>query len=451
MHIHMLSNSLRMNSGFSIVAKNLAIGLKKLGHQVTFTGMQTAYMSEWVNNIEVLPIQVYYVDDLTQFMMTLDRIKPDIVLSIFQMDMGTNNPFTRVFPKTIIYCPAEGRNIPQGMTNDLLQIKMDGGLVVAQCQYGKSEMKLALGGLDVQCIYHGYDPNIFKPLNLNDDEKIRYCYYKTEDGQANSNPISLHQMGCYDCKLNNKEQTNCPHYKEEQVSILRFVNGKWKEESINIHDLPSITKNVYVLGFVGQNIGVRKRIERLLNAYSIFIKCSKQIRDRTALHLHTKPIAIDGINLIKIIQDLGLSDNIMFSYGTHRSSGWTENGMNILYNTFDVNVSASSSEGFGLPILESMTAGIPNIGPDCSSFTELIGKDEKTRRGLLASIGEWQMIQDGSMRALVNEENLARQMKELYQNKDLYKLCSKNAIEFSSNYTWEKICSKWDDLLKTMK
>jgi glycosyltransferase involved in cell wall biosynthesis len=274
---------------------------------------------------------------------------------------------------------------------------MNGGAVVAQCQYGQSEMKLALGGMDIPYIFHGYDPDIFRPLDLKKIDDIRYCYYKTEDGKVDSDPVSLHTKGCYDCQLNSKEQAKCPYYKEENVSILRLINGKWAEESIPITGLSNITKNKWVFGFVGQNIGIRKRIERLLKAYSIFIKDSRQLKDRTVLHLHTKPIAIDGINLIKVIQDLGIQDNIIFSYGTHRSSGWTEQAINILYNTFDTNISASSSEGFGLPTLESMVCGIPNIGPDCSSFTELIGEDPKTRRGLLASIIDWQMIQDGCL------------------------------------------------------
>ncbi len=440
-----------MNSGFSIVTRHLAIGLKRLGHEISMTAMQNAYTSSWHYGIEAYPIQVYYVDDMTQYMMTLDRTKPDVVLAIFQMDMGDNNPFTKVFPKSLVYCPVEGRNVPQGMTNDLISVIKQGGKVVSQCLYGQNEMNRV--GIENTCIYHGYDPTIFRPIDIRNINDTRYCYYNTEDGKADSDPMSLHKQGCYDCQLDNKEQINCPYYKEENVSILRFIDGRWTEENVDITNLPSVTKGKWVFGFVGQNIGVRKRIERLLKAYSIFIKGSKQLKDRTVLHLHTKPIAIDGINLIKVIQDLDMNNNVIFSYGNHRSSGWTEQAVNILYNTFDVNVSASSSEGYGLPILESMVCGKPNIGPDCSSFTELIGndKDKNKNRGLLANIESWQMIQDSSERALVNEADLSNQMKEIYQNKDMYKIYSKNAAEWAKQYTWDKICDEWDKLLKTIK
>lgn len=345
MKIHILSNSPRLNSGFSVVAKNLAIGLKKLGHTITYTGMQTVDRSEFCQDIEILPIGVGYIDDTTQYMITLDRIKPDVVINIFQADYEYND-FPKMFKKCIWYIPVEGRNMPQKMANDILHVKMNGGEPVAQCIYGQSETQLALAGIDIPYIYHGFDDKIFKPTDLNKKDETTYCYYKTENGKANSNPTDLHKFGCYDCQLSYKEQLTCPHYKEEHIAILKFINGKWTEEDMSITNLPMVTKGKHVFLFVGQNLGVRKRIERLLKAYSIFIGQSKQLKDRTILHLHTMPISINGTNLIGIIQNLELQESVIFSYGAYRSSGWTDEAMNILYNTADTNISASSSEGF---------------------------------------------------------------------------------------------------------
>lgn len=452
MKIHILSNSLRMNSGFSVVAKNIARGLKKLGHQVTFTGMQTAYLPEYGDEIEILPIQVGHIDDMTQYIITLDRIKPDVVLNIFQADYEFND-FPKVFKKCLWYVPVEGKNISHKMVSALLDVKMNGGRIVAQTDYGKNEIQLALAGLYIDRVYHGYDDNIFRPIDLGKKEEVAYCYYNTEFGRSSSNPIMLHKNGCYDCLFGKDELVKCTNYKEEKVAILRFINGKWTEESIDITCLSDVTKGKIVYLAVGQNLGVRKRIERLLKAYSIFVGQSKQLRDRTMLHLHTMPMSINGINLIKIVQDLGIQNNIIFSYGNNRSSGWSDEAMNILYNSVDINVSASSGEGFGLPTLESMACGIPNIGPNCSSFTELIGDDvnENNNRGWLVNVESWQMIQDGSIRALVSESDLALKMKMAYVEKEKMKVFSKNCIDWTKNYTWEKICKEWNKLLVGMK
>lgn len=452
MKIHILSNSLRMNSGFSNVSRHIANGLTKLGHEVTMTGMQTAYLPDYNYNIKCLPVDTTYVDEFTQLTFNLRDTEADVLLCVFQADADLNM-FAKAFQKTIWYPPVEGRNIPIEMINDLIQVKNNGGQVVAQCKYGQNEMKFA--GIDVPYIYHGYNDKIFRPLNFRNKppkkEQILYCYYSTEVGKTESDPIILHRQGCYDCKLNNKEQTQCQYFKEEEIVVLQFVDKRWGEKRINITDLPNEFSRHYIYGFVGQNFGIRKRIERLLKAYSIFIKDSRMLKDRTILHLHSMPIAIKGINLIKIIQDLEIENNVIFSYGAFRSSSWSEEAMCLLYNTFDTNVSASSSEGFGIPTLESMACGIPNIGPNCSSFTELIGEDLKTGRGLLTSIIDWQMIQNGSFRALVNETDLANQMKTIYQNEELRKNFSKNAIKFSQDYTWENICKQWDKLLKTVE
>jgi len=444
MKIHFLSSSLRTNSGFSIVTKNLALELRKLGYDITMSGLQTANFSEFSYGIETLPTITHYVDDITQFMLNIQKIKPDVVIYVHQMDSGQFNAFTKVFKKTIAYVPIETKGVPDQMRNDLLNIIMNGGKVIAQTRYGSEEMRLALG-IDIPYIYHGFDDKIFKPLDLGKVDQIRYCYYSTDDGKAESDPIKLHKQGCYDCKASN-EMINCPYYKEENISILRFINKKWTGEDIPITKLPGITKGKFVFGFVGYNLGVRKRIERLLRAYSLFIKDSRQLKDRTFLHLHTMPIAIDGLNLIRVIQDLGIQDNVIFSYGSFRSAAWTSEAMSILYNTFDTHVSASSGEGFGLSTLESMACGIPNIGPNSTSFTELIGEDARTRRGLLALI-DWQMIPDGCFRSLVNEQDLSRCMKTMYQEEGLRKHCSQNAIEFTKNYTWQKVCQQWDKLL----
>jgi glycosyltransferase involved in cell wall biosynthesis len=449
MKLHIISSSLRINSGFSIVARNLAIGLKKLGWNVTYSGLQTAYSSEYGYGIEVLPTQVGFVDDITQTMITIGRVKPDIVLAIIQMDADFNE-FAKLFSKTVVYPPVEGKNIPPKMVNDLLSIKMNGGLVIAQCKYGKSEIELALASLTVPYIYHGFDPEVFYPI-ADVGRAGNYCYYRTEIGKINTDPFELYEMECFNCRI--EDCSGCEYYKEEIVSLLRFINGKWTEETVGMTDLYNLTKGKFVFGFVGQNLGVRKRIERLLKAYSIFIGQSKQLRDRTILHLHCMPMSIGGVDLIHIIQNLGLQNNVIFSFGTYRSSGWSDQAMNILYNSFDVNVSASSSEGFGLATIESMACGIPNIGPDCSSFTELIGhdEDESKNRGYLVDIGEWQMIQDSSYRALVNESDFALRMRDMYELKGLREVFSKNAIGWSKNYTWDKMTLKWDELLKKMK
>ena len=121
-------------------------------------------------------------------------------------------------------------------------------------------------------------------------------------------------------------------FKEEIIAILRYDNNskRWLQKDIEISKLQDEFKSKFVYLFIGQNFGLRKRIERLLKAYSILISESRQIKDGSILHLHTMPISIKGINLIKVIQDLGINNNVTFSYGSFRSSSWSEEALSIL-------------------------------------------------------------------------------------------------------------------------
>lgn len=460
MKIHFLSNSLRMNSGFGNVAKYLAVGLKKLGHEVTMSGMQTGYCSDFSYGIEQLPIDTKYVDELTQFMLNIRTVNPDVVFFVGQMDMDSNH-FTKVFGNTIVYCPVEGRDIPDMMSRDLLSVEKKGGKVVGQCKYGQDEMRKV--GVNAGMIYHGYNDSIFKKMDTfhSSHSFHPYCYYATSVGQNESDPIWLCKNGCYDCHYNcygnTSTKDSCLNYKEEKVNILRMIDGKWAEKEIGISKLKDETSTSasgkFVYGHVGINFGIRKRQERLIRAYAIMVSESKQLRDRTILHMHCKPMSINGVNLIREVAKLGVSENVIFSYGGTRSNAWTEEGLNVLYNTFDCHVSASSSEGFGLAHLESLACGIPNIAPNCSSFPELIGdgeRGEKGARGLLALVESWQMVPDGSYRALVNEEHLATMMKKMYVDKKCRERFSSNGIEWAKSYTWDKIVLEWNKLLKEM-
>lgn len=481
MRIHIISNSLRLNSGFGIVARYIALGLIKLGHVVNMTGMQTISIPEYTFGIEQLPLVETPLNEEMQLAQNMIASNPDVVLCIFQGDKDFNY-MTRTFSRTVGYFPVEGKNIPKGMANDLKYIMQNNGMVVAQCNYGLSEMKKV--GVEGKVIYHGFNPFIFRPLDLRskDKDKTSYCYLQTEVGKINTDPVLLHKLGCYDsnklgCYDSNNESSDktgvgnkcvcheCRFKREEIVRIEKWVDfgdGKgsgWAYRDIKISDLIKETQGRFVYLGVGQNLGVRKRWERLLKAYAMLIigeDGSRQMKDRTVLWLHTNPVVtnpeIYGIDMHSIIQELGIQDNVIFSYGRYISSGLSEEAISVLHNLADVYVSASSSEGYGIGTLYSMACGVPVVAPACSSFIELVGMtDNKDNvRGLLADIGEWQMIENHSFRALVDEHDLMIKMKKMYDDDELRAKYGRNASEWAKQYSWDKICSSWDKLLKEM-
>lgn len=443
MNVHFLSNSLKSNSGFAQVTKNLAFELKKLGYIVTMSGIQTSLVPEYSYGIKSYPI-MSFIDEETQFRNNLMEVDPDVVIYIGEF-YSEISQLAKIFPHTISYSPIEDLGIPSNIIHDMNQIVMNGGKIIAQCSYGFNEMIRH----DIQAtgyIYHGYDENIFKPLKSSEITS-RYCLYSTKTGKESTDPRKL--CTCYNCNIPLNEQMFCPKFVDELITICKYKNDKWTEiNDLPIYKLKEEFTNKFIYLFVGQNHYLRKKIDRLLMAFSLLLD-SQQTKDRLHLHLHTQPQSNTGINLLILANKLGIENNISFSYGGFRSSGWSEEALCRLYNVADVHVSATSSEGFSLCHLESMSCGIPQVSPDCTSMTELIGnKDDK--RGLLAKIGDSDLISAEITRQLVDISDLSTKMKEMYKNKELRKKCSENCIEFVKPHTWSQIALKWDKLLKNM-
>lgn len=466
MKLHIICDSPKVNSGFGIVGKNVALGLKKLGYDISCTGLQTSYILEYYEGIKIYPLASDKREDI-QLINNIIEENPDLVIYIG--DMYTDVSYLAKIPlglgkKVIVHCPVEGSRIPNRIVNDLKEIIEKGGMIIPQSVYGKKEME-KYGIKTRDFIYHGFDPGIFKKLDLKekDKDKLHYCYYETEIGKIISDP----EKGCKNC-LNiykENEKKNCPFYKEEEFIFLKWYtnNGeirnkeirekrdaKWTEFVINPRHLIELFKGRFVFLFIGANISFRKRPERLMEAYGKLIESSQMIKDRAWLHIHTIPNGTTGFDLLEIANDLRIKENISFSYGMMRNNTLSDELINILLNMSDCFVSATSSEGMSINHMLAMAIGLPCISPDNTVITELIGNsiNKEENRGLLAKITTDYMLPDLSKRSLVDIQDLSSKMKELYIDKKLREKLGKNAEIWARQYTWDNIVYQFDRSLK---
>lgn len=463
MKIHFICDSFKANSGFGIVGKHLALGLKNFGHNISATGIQTSYIPEYFEGIKIYPLATDK-DEHSQLINNLLEENPDLVIYIG--DMYTNVSYLAKIPlqlnkKVVIHCPVEGSRIPKRMINDLKEIIENGGKVIPQSQYGKKEMEKY--GIETENFsYHGFDPAIFKKLDLKGKDKdyLNICYYDTEIGKIISDPNQLNKNGCYNCNEIYKslsDKINCPYYKEEEFIFLKWFDDtksgvKWTELVVNPRHLINLFKGRFIFTFIGANISFRKRPERLLAAYAELIKESKMLKDRVWLHMHTIPNNITGFDLLEIADDLGIKENVSFSYGIMRSNTLSDELINILLNMSDCFVSATSSEGMSINHVLAMAVGLPCISPDNTVMTELIGNNKKIEdnRGILVKISDSYTLQDLSKRSLVDIKDLTEKMKQIYSDKKIKEKYGENAIKFSNQYTWDKICEQFNNTITRM-
>ena len=114
----------------------------------------------------------------------------------------------------------------------------------------------------------------------------------------------------------------------------------------------------------------RKRTSNIILAYRQFCdNLSKEEASKCALILHTEIMQEAGTNLLAVKEALCPNYHIVFS-----PAKISDPDMNLLYNTADITVNASSNEGFGLSVAESIMAGTPVIVNVTGGLQDQIGQ-----------------------------------------------------------------------------
>jgi glycosyltransferase involved in cell wall biosynthesis len=422
LNVHILSDTPRGTSAYSSITRNFSSGLVERGHNITITGFLNGY--ENFHGIDVLPLSTPFTSSQVQFAKNLKSSKANVLICIHEAHTDTSI-YSRMFRPAFFWVPVEGQGIPQNMSNALKSPTLAG--VVTMSHIGKKE--LAAEGIESTVIYPGYDPLVFTR------DPMPHCKWSMDIYQHTQNPRLLCERGCFSCK---GLKEDCKHVEQERV----MVNIAGREFSGSLSALDKIRDNLgaeFVIGCVAQNVGLRKRLERLIEAFSKMENMKESL-----LHLHTLPTSQRGFNLFEIAKKFNVLDRIVFSYSDNAVYGISDHGMNRLYNYFDIHATASGYEGFGMPVLESESIGLPQVAPASGTFPELLGENE---RGLLASIAATAMDADGITRSLVDTGSLADKMDALFMDSNFRQKLGDAGAEWAKQFTWERIVQQWDTLL----
>ena len=159
-------------------------------------------------------------------------------------------------------------------------------------------------------------------------------------------------------------------------------------------------------------LSVTKRIEMLIDAVDIL--------HRTACKVHLTVVGSGKMErqLRKIVDERELGDVIKF---TGRKDS---NKMPEVYRRNDIFISASMQEGMSNAMLEAMSSGLPIVTTRCEGLAELIDGN-----GLIVE-------QD-------NIEEIAKAVKRLADNPELYKQMSTAARKQAEKFDWAKAASSY--------
>jgi glycosyltransferase involved in cell wall biosynthesis len=124
--------------------------------------------------------------------------------------------------------------------------------------------------------------------------------------------------------------------------------------------------DLFVVGCVARN-QPRKNLPALIKAFAKFA----ENKDDVALYLHTQ-IRDVGWNIDELIDRYDLTYKSYSTNGMRALQGIPDEQLNEVYNIFDVFALPTMAEGFGLPILEAHSAGLPVLVTDFSACTDLV-------------------------------------------------------------------------------
>ena len=197
-------------------------------------------------------------------------------------------------------------------------------------------------------------------------------------------------------------------------------------------------RDKFVVGCVARN-QPRKNLPALVQAFALLSKRYSDLH----LYLHSMPSqsGYDLPSLLKRYQLQGRAD--LASPDLKLQSGLTDEQMNELYNLFDVMALPTCAEGFGLPLIESMAAGVPVVATNFSACPELV-----RGRGELAAV-KTTIISGGNIleQAIVDVEDLARCIEKLYLSPALREEYGRAGRAFAESLSWDSLIPQWLEVL----
>ena len=128
-------------------------------------------------------------------------------------------------------------------------------------------------------------------------------------------------------------------------------------------------------------------------------------------------------------------------------TGWSQQDMNALYNAFDIFVSTSRGEGFGLTLAEAASCGVPVIAQNVSAIPEVVGPG-----GLLVEpSGVMVTVPSGQDLWMPDVAAFSEAIERLYHSSGLRRdLGEKGRAHVLANFSWDFAAARMDEFIRAL-
>jgi len=260
-------------------------------------------------------------------------------------------------------------------------------------------------------------------------------------------PIAISRFGQRELRQANIDSAYIPHH--VFADIYRPL-----ERKADCKRMFFFQPDEFVVGIVAMN-RARKLISRQLRGYKRFLELNPDAKSRLMLWSDIRPaktpgetpqgVADVGVNLLPEIMELGLGEAVRWPdsalireglpdwAGDDYRGGWD---MVKLYNSFDCLMLCSGGEGFGLPLLEAQSCGVPVVTTDYAAGPELVGS------GYTVKADDYVILNTpGTRYALASVDGMAEALSKVY-NADRGRL-ARRARRFAERYDWSRVYEQY--------
>lgn len=327
----------------------------------------------------------------------INMFQPSILLALgdaWMLNYINDLPNRKSF-KFVQYTPIDGHCFNGGVPQTWAPWLSGADQLVMYSQYGVDQLKKTIPNVNTELIYHGCKPDVYKPLGAEVKTQLK-----------------------------------------KQIVYWR-VRGN---ELVQEQGLPD---DAFIVGSVARN-QPRKNFDKLLKTFAIFSK--NKPNARLWLHSALQDAAYSLADLTKIF---GIEDKVCFTPRYNLVNGLSENDMNLLFNLFDCHALLTQGEGFGLPILETMSAGVPQVVTNYSAHVEWCAPASE-----LIPVS-WESsfitgIPHPVERAIPDPVVTAKCLDRIYYDNKYRAALSQRAREIATSMTWDKTIPQWEQVFSNV-
>lgn len=216
------------------------------------------------------------------------------------------------------------------------------------------------------------------------------------------------------------------------LGLVDSTGNIFKQE--NLKQMVGCPPDHFLIGMLAANRDFRKALEP---QFRVFADFQRKYKDSHVFIKTNTSAAEGGWDLPRMWSKLfglkkGEEAPITYSFGEQATVD--SHTLCMLYNACDIFMNCSVSEGYGLPVLESQSCGVPVIVTDFSAMTEIGGVGWKLPyKKFLTPMY--------SFGAAVDEQALWKALEEAYNMRGTpeYQEMKRKAREHALQYDWDRV------------